>query len=131
MGVPSPLKQHGRTVRSLRFWPCVAGGRMNHHDLSLFSFFAEISEKFRLYFYNHIQRYCAWQALANELRQDIRSLQSRTVLKVWAWIFFTFFSHILTAVISCFLNLIIDGLANSQYLMSKSIQNMKPCGLFR
>lgn len=45
MGVPSPLKQHGRTARSLRFWPCVAGGRMNHHDLSLFSFL----QKFQTY----------------------------------------------------------------------------------
>lgn len=113
-------------ILAMRSW------RENESPWSEFvQFFAEVSDIFRLYFYNHIQRYCAWQALANELRQDIRSLQSRTVLKVWAWIFFTFFSHILTAMISCFLNLIIDGLANSQYLMSKSIQNMKPCGLFR
>lgn len=43
----------------------------------------------------------------------------------------TFFPHILTPMISCFLNLFIDGLANSQYLLSKSIQNIKPCGLCR
>ena len=145
LGVPSRFKQHGRTARSLRFWPCVA--ITNHHDLTLFTYSQKYNQIHSDYISTIIFRYTytvisesvfrcsqytspflwtgALQALANELRQDIRSLQSRTVLKDgwWFMIFFRFLcSHSYTdnlMLLKSFLLMVLQTLSISCLNQSK------------